>query len=52
MSTTTWDEAEKHGANGEVYGPHIDAPVWPWTLAGWSLAALYILLALAAWLSA
>jgi hypothetical protein len=35
----------------EVYGPYIDSPVWPWSLAGWCLAALYVVLALAAWLS-
>ena len=51
MRTTIWDDADKRGISGEVYGPYIDAPVWPWSLAGWSLATLYLLLTFASWLS-
>jgi hypothetical protein len=33
----------------EYDSPYIDAPVWPWSLAGWSIVAALILLALVAW---
>jgi len=36
----------------EFDSPHIHAPVWPWSLAGYSIAALLVLLFLLAWLSA
>jgi hypothetical protein len=26
------------------WSPHVDAPVWPWSLTGWMLAALFVLL--------
>ena len=29
--------------------PYINAPVWPWSVAGWSFAAMLILLFIAAW---
>jgi hypothetical protein len=32
----------------EFDSPYIDAPVWPWSMAGWSLAALFVLLFLLA----
>ena len=32
--------------------PYINAPVWPWSLAGYSTAALWLLLLLFAWLRA
>jgi hypothetical protein len=34
----------------EFDSPHINAPVWPWSLAGWSLAGLLVFLFLFAWL--
>jgi hypothetical protein len=33
----------------EPRGPYINAAVWPWTVAGWSLAALFLVLFLIAW---
>jgi hypothetical protein len=33
----------------ELHGPYIDAPVWPWSAAGWALGALFIVLFLVAW---
>ena len=35
----------------ECDSPHIDAPVWPWAVVGWSLAGIMTLLFLIAWLS-
>jgi hypothetical protein len=35
----------------EFGSPHIDATVWPWSIAGWSLAALLVLLFVLARLS-
>jgi hypothetical protein len=29
--------------SGELYGRHINAPVWPWFAAGWLLGALFAL---------
>jgi hypothetical protein len=34
----------------EFYGPYVNAPVWPWTVAGWALAVVFMLLFLMAWL--
>jgi hypothetical protein len=34
----------------EITGPYINAPVWPWTLAGWVLAASVVLLFIVAWI--
>jgi hypothetical protein len=28
----------------EFESPYINAPLWPWSVAGWSLAALFALL--------
>ena len=33
----------------ELHGPYINAPVWPWSAAGWSWAALFVLLFVVAW---
>jgi hypothetical protein len=33
----------------EVYGPYVNAPVWPWFAAGWVVGALFALLFLLAW---
>jgi hypothetical protein len=33
----------------EVYGPYVNAPVWPWFAAGWVAGALFALLFLFAW---
>ena len=35
----------------EFDSPHINAPVWPWSLAGYSVAALILGLFLYAWLT-
>lgn len=34
----------------EYFGPHVNAPVWPWTVAGWTLAVVFMLLFLITWL--
>jgi hypothetical protein len=36
--------------SNEFYGPYINAPVWPWTVAGWTLAVVFMLLFLMTWL--
>jgi hypothetical protein len=33
----------------EYDSPHIDSPVWPWSLAGWSVAAALVLMVAVAW---
>ena len=30
--------------SNELESPYIDAPVWPWSVAGWSLAAGFVVL--------
>ena len=30
--------------------PHIDAPVWPWSVVGWLLVAITLLMFVGAWL--
>lgn len=30
--------------------PYIDAPVWPWSFAGWVIAAVALLTFVVAWL--
>jgi hypothetical protein len=35
----------------EFYGRYINAPVWPWAVAGWTLAVIFMLLFLTTWLS-
>ena len=37
-------------APNELYGPYINAPVWPWTVAGWGLALFFMLMFLITWL--
>ena len=34
----------------ELYGPHINSPVWPWTVAGWAFAVIFLMLFLITWL--
>jgi hypothetical protein len=34
----------------EVDSPHINAPNWPWALAGWIISALHVLFFLVAWM--
>ena len=34
----------------EVDSPHINAPNWPWALAGWTISSLHLLFFLAAWM--
>lgn len=36
--------------SNEFYGRHINAPVWPWTVAGWTLAVILMVLFLITWL--
>jgi hypothetical protein len=36
----------------ELHEPDIAAPMWPWTVAGWTLAALLVLTSLLAWAAA
>ena len=43
---------ESGDSNVQVLSPHINAPVWPWSLAGYSMATLWLLLLLLAWLGA
>jgi hypothetical protein len=26
------------------WSPHVDAPLWPWSVGGWMLAVLFVLL--------
>ena len=35
----------------EVDGPYIDAPDWPWRVAGWLVNAIIVLLFVLAWAS-
>jgi hypothetical protein len=28
----------------ELYGPYLNAPVWPWHVAGWVVSALFVLM--------
>ena len=28
----------------ELYGPYLNAPVWPWRVAGWIVSALFALM--------
>jgi hypothetical protein len=30
--------------SNELDSPYINAPVWPWSVAGWSLAAVFVVL--------
>jgi len=41
---------ENEKARYEFYSPHVNASVWPWTVAGWTLAVIVMLLFLAMWL--
>jgi hypothetical protein len=50
-TTSVGDDGVKPGMSREVYGPYIDAPTWPWSLAGCLLAGMCLVLAFAAWLS-
>ena len=44
------DEPGPRAIRAELRGPYINAPVWPWTVAGWSFAALFLALLLVTWL--
>lgn len=44
------EESPPRAPRAEVQGPYINAPVWPWTVAGWSFAALFLVLFLVTWL--
>jgi len=50
MRATLIEEEEAPPAPGsELYGPYVDAPVWPWLLAGWTLGAGLLLLFVVGW---
>jgi hypothetical protein len=34
--------------SNELDSPYIDAPMWPWAVTGWSLAATFVMLFLLA----
>jgi hypothetical protein len=34
----------------EVDSPHINAPQWPWAVAGWTISALHVVFFLEAWI--
>jgi len=34
----------------EVDSPYINAPDWPWAMAGWTVSALHLVFFLAAWI--
>ena len=38
------DMASENKPPNVRWSPHVDAPVWPWLLAGWLLAVLFMLL--------
>ena len=42
-------DVSKNILSQELYGPYINAPVWPWLAAGWVLGALFVLLFVVAW---
>jgi hypothetical protein len=35
----------------EVDSPHINAPHWPWAMAGWTICALHVVFFLIAWIN-
>jgi hypothetical protein len=43
---------QAENADYEFDSPHINAPLWPWSLAGYSIAAFLTGLFLYSWLSA
>jgi hypothetical protein len=42
-------EAVPGAPSNELYGPYINAPVWPWFAAGWVVGALFVLAFVIAW---
>jgi hypothetical protein len=34
----------------EFDSPHINAPTWPWTVAGWTVSALHLMFFVVAWI--
>jgi hypothetical protein len=34
----------------EIDSPYINAPNWPWALAGWTVSALHVMFFVAAWI--
>jgi hypothetical protein len=42
-------DVSKNILSQELYGPYLNAPVWPWFAAGWVLGALFVLLFVVAW---
>ncbi len=49
LRTTLTADMEPRVPLPEVYGPHINAPVWPWFVAGWVVCALFVVMFLLAW---
>jgi len=35
--------AQQPAASPELYGPYLNAPVWPWQVAGWIASVLFAL---------
>jgi hypothetical protein len=42
-------EDDEMAPASEVYGPYVDAPGWPWLLAGWTLGSGILLLFVISW---
>jgi hypothetical protein len=51
MRTMLSHESRTPDQSGERDSPYIDAPVWPWSLAGWSIGALMVLYFFVAWVT-
>jgi len=42
-------ELPAEAPTSELQGRYINAPAWPWFVAGWIVGALFVLLFLVAW---
>ena len=49
VRTAVVDQESAPSPTPEFYGPYIDAPLWPWLLAGWALGSAIVLLFVLAW---
>ena len=36
--------AQHQFTSPEIYGPYLNAPVWPWHVAGWIVSAVFALM--------
>jgi len=50
LKTALTDESPTQPTPVERQGPYLNAPVWPWVAAGWTVGALFVLLFLVAWI--